>query len=47
MGGPTYSLELNKFADWSREEFERVMLPNKWKRDHGLRVEKVCGLCGG
>lgn len=38
------TLELNHFADWSRDEFDRVMLPLKWKRDHGYEVQKVCGL---
>lgn len=35
------TLELNHFADWSREEFDRVMLPLKWKRDHGFEAQKV------
>jgi hypothetical protein len=37
------TLELNHFADWSREKFDRVMLPLKWKRDHGYEVQKVGG----
>jgi hypothetical protein len=40
------TLELNHFADWSREEFDRVMLPLKWKRDHGYEVQKVGGSLG-
>lgn len=36
-----HTLELNHFADWSRDEFDRVMLPLKWKRDHGFEVPKV------
>lgn len=39
--GPSHTLGLNHFADWSREEFDRVMLPLKWKRDHGYEVQKV------
>jgi hypothetical protein len=31
---PGHTLKLNQFADWRREEFDRVMLPKKWKRDH-------------
>lgn len=37
----THTLELNHFADWSRDEFDRVMLPLKWRRDHGYQVQKV------
>jgi hypothetical protein len=36
-----HTLELNHFADWSRDEFDQVMLPLKWKRDHGFEVQKV------
>jgi len=36
-----HTLELNHFADFSRDEFDRVMLPLKWKRDHGFEVQKV------
>jgi len=32
---PGHTLKLNQFSDWRREEFDRVMLPKKWKRDHG------------
>lgn len=39
-----HTLELNHFADWSRDDFDRVMLPLKWKRDHGFEVQKVRGL---
>lgn len=39
--GLSHTLELNHFADRSREEFDRVMLPLKWKRDHGFEVQKV------
>lgn len=38
---PGHTLKLNHFADWSREEFDRVMLPKKWKREHGMKVEQV------
>ncbi|KAF6265677.1 hypothetical protein COO60DRAFT_1697673 [Scenedesmus sp. NREL 46B-D3] len=33
---PGHTLKVNHFADWSREEFDRVMLPKKWKREHGI-----------
>jgi Cathepsin propeptide inhibitor domain (I29) len=33
---PAHTLALNRFADWSREEFDRVMLPKKWRRERGL-----------
>jgi hypothetical protein len=36
-----HTLELNHFADMSREEFDRVMLPLKWRRDHGFQVQRV------
>eukprot|EP00775_Hariotina_reticulata_P009003 gene9003-9176_t len=32
---PRHTLKLNQFSDWRREEFDRVMLPKKWKRYHG------------
>ncbi|KAI8474230.1 MAG: cysteine proteinase [Monoraphidium minutum] len=35
-GAPTHTLALNRFADWSRAEFERVMLPNKMRRMVGV-----------
>lgn len=39
-GAPTHTLGLNRFADWTREEFERIMLPNK-----GRGEREVCCLC--
>jgi hypothetical protein len=42
-GATGHTLELNHFADWSRDDFDRVMLPLKWKRDHGYELQKVCG----
>jgi uncharacterized protein YchJ len=36
-----HTLKLNQFADWSREEFDRVMLPRKWQQDHGYQVQTV------
>lgn len=39
---PTHCLRLNRFADWSKDEFDRVMLPKKWAREHGmLKDDKV------
>lgn len=38
----SHKLALNHFADWPREAFDRVMLPRKWKRDHGVPVTQVC-----
>ena len=37
----SYSLGLTRFADWDREEFDRVMLPKKWRRDHVIPEKKV------
>jgi hypothetical protein len=39
---PRHTLKVNHFADWSREEFDRVMLPKKWKREHGILEPQVC-----
>lgn len=48
VGVVSHTLELNHFADWDRDEFDRVMLPLKWRRDHGYEVQKVrenwCGV---
>jgi hypothetical protein len=41
-GAPGHTLKVNHFADWSREEFDRVMLPKKWKREHGILEPQVC-----
>ncbi|KAF8061334.1 cfaD [Scenedesmus sp. PABB004] len=40
-GAPGHTLALNRFADWRREEFDRVMLPKKWKRERGLLKPQV------
>jgi len=40
---PGYSLKLNHFADMDRDEFDRVMLPRKWRRSHGQDVNRVRG----
>jgi hypothetical protein len=37
----SHTLKVNHFADWSREEFDRVMLPKKWQREHGLLKPQV------
>eukprot|EP00879_Flechtneria_rotunda_P020025 GHRR01021053.1.p1 GENE.GHRR01021053.1~~GHRR01021053.1.p1 ORF type:complete len:405 (+),score=139.61 GHRR01021053.1:1350-2564(+) len=34
---PSHILGLNHFSDWSREQFDRVMLPNKWRRERGFQ----------
>lgn len=38
---PGHTLKVNHFADWQREEFDRVMLPKKWKREHGILEPQV------
>jgi hypothetical protein len=42
---PRHTLKVNHFADWSREEFDRVMLPKKWKREHGILEPQVGFAC--
>ena len=40
-GAPSHKLRLNRFADWSRGEFDRVMLPNKARRARGGVAARV------
>jgi hypothetical protein len=46
-GAPAHTLRINRFADVPRDEFERVMLPNKWAADRGLLRDAKVGGGGG